>query len=373
MSIIAQDIVSLYKDFWKGTNKDALFHITYNKHNKNTSATEAGLVKPWMEGSATWVFARSVYSAYKTGDMSKISDALDIIEHELSQEAYAGAGYPCFSLNTGAGCVAGMITEYARYHNQTIWFELPEPWDYDRIIALQQDHMTGLAEVMFTAVSMTVDRLKDKAVISPLDLGGLADVLSSLRRTENILYDMYDYPEMIKESLWSLRAIWVNYHEKMTKILADANKNMHSSWVKLLSDSVYYPSQCDVSAMISPDMFEELVIPTLSDEFSSYKQTLYHLDGSGQIPHLRLLCSNPSLRAIQWVPEPGVSHFDPRYFPLYKSIISYGRKIVFNCHTSTPDAIKGFFRVLPSESFFITVWANTYDEAMRYTDIKSLC
>jgi len=363
MPTIKPEIISSFKEFWDRTNKDALFGITYPKSGV-VSAEEAGLLKPWMEGQAEWIFARSVLYAHKTGDITAITDALDIMEHNLNQEEYAGVGYPIVSLDTGAGCIAGFITEHARYYNQTVWYELPQPWDYSKILSIKPDHTTDFAKVTMEAVSLAANRFKGKAILAPLDLGGLADILSSLRRTDGIMYDMYDNPDEVKESLRLIYSIWMNFHNQMIKIMEPANEGLYTSWTRVLSDNPYFPSQCDANALISPQLFDEFFWPTLSDEFSVFTKTLYHLDGSGQIPHLDTLFTNPSLRIIQWVPEPGTSHFDPQYFPLYNKIIANDRGIVFNCNTFSLEKMKKFFEIFPREPFYITAWAKDYEEAM---------
>jgi len=117
--------------------------------------------------------------------------------------------------------------------------------------------------------------------------------------------------------------------------------------------------------MISPDMFNEFIWPTLSAEISSYNKTLYHLDGSGEAPHLETLCQNPALKVIQWVPEPILGHGDPSYFPIYEKIISLGRKIVFNGFRGGAETLSAIFERFPREAFCVFFDAPGYDAAQR--------
>ena len=366
MPAVSNEIISRFKDFWDGRNADVLMNVVYNKDKK--SAADAGLMKPWMEGSAGWLFARAVLRANETGSLGAVREALDVIEFNLEREGYAAEGFPDVSLNTGAGCVAAFITGYARFYSETVWFELERPWPYEKILAFPFNHTTPFAETTLEAVRIAAERFAGRAVVSPLDLGGLADVLSSLRRTDGFFYDMIDNPNEVKEALRVVRGIWKNFHDRMAAILAEANGGLHSSWTRTLSDTLYYPSQCDACAMISPAMFDEFIWPTLNEEFNDYDKTLYHLDGSGEIPHLETLCSNPALRVIQWVPEPALCQHDESYLPLYKKIIGLGRKITFNGFKGTREDLKKFLKILPREAFYITIWANDYDDAMRWLE-----
>ena len=365
MAIVADGIRQQYREWWDCKNKDALMFVTYPKPGRKTPE-EMNLVKPWMDGHTEWIFARAIGRAYADGDMRPVEDAVRVMALELENEAYAGAGYPAVTLNSGAGCVAAIISEYARYYAETVWFELDEPWSYEKIRGLPADCTTRFAEVTLEAVKLAAKHLGGSAVISQLDLGGLADVLSSLRRTDGFLYDMKDRPEDVKAALEIIQAIWKHWHDRVETELDKANGGLHTSWVRALSDTVYYPSQCDACAMISPEMFREFIMPTLSKEFNFYERTAYHLDGSGEIPHLGIMCEEPALAAIQWVPEPAVSHWDEQYHPLYDAIIGHGRRIIFNSFKGGPYELKRFLGRFPRESFLITAHAKDEDEAVQW-------
>ena len=60
--------------------------------------------------------------------------------------------------------------------------------------------------------------------------------------------------------------------------------------------------QCDLSYMISPQMFGRFVLPELAASCRRLGNPAYHLDGPGEIPHVDMLLSIPELRAMQYVP-----------------------------------------------------------------------
>ena len=51
-------------------------------------------------------------------------------------------------------------------------------------------------------------------------------------------------------------------------------------------------------------MFDESK-PELAASCRRLKNAFYHLDGLGQLPHLKSLLSIPELKGIQWVPGDG--------------------------------------------------------------------
>jgi hypothetical protein len=78
--------------------------------------------------------------------------------------------------------------------------------------------------------------------------------------------------------------------------------------------------------MISPDMFQEFVVPALAEQCAWLDHSLFHLDGPNCICHLQHLLDIDGLDAVQWTPgagEPGAG--DETWYPLYERILSAGK------------------------------------------------
>lgn len=86
-----------------------------------------------------------------------------------------------------------------------------------------------------------------------------------------------------------------------------------TDWSTIYSRSPSYVLQCDFCYMIGTDMFEEFVLHTLQRDCLALTNTLYHLDGEGELRHLDRLLSIPALKAVQWVPGAG----KPNVIPVY--------------------------------------------------------
>lgn len=63
--------------------------------------------------------------------------------------------------------------------------------------------------------------------------------------------------------------------------------------------------QSDFAYMISPDQFDQFVVPDLTACCAHIEGAFYHLDGKGQIPHLQHLLAVPGLKGVQWIPGAG--------------------------------------------------------------------
>jgi 5-methyltetrahydrofolate--homocysteine methyltransferase len=361
-------VSGLYEDWWKGTNKNALLNCRYfdnalydQKLNK--------LKKDWMPDGSSWVLACAVDKALQTENTKYLTEALDIIEAYFECAGYAGAGYPSYFTNLGAGCLAAFITGYAKPYIDTVWFELDKPMDWETINKNTKAGMNAYGKMTLEAVRLVSDRLKDIAITSMLDLGGVVDVLASLRRTDALLYDVIDYTDEVEMSIKSIQNLWKIVHDDVLKIIEPANNGYHTSWMQMLSSKAYYPSQCDFSAMVSPAMVDELVLPSLEKEMGWFEKGVYHLDGPGELPHLDLLCSIKNLHAVQWVPMPFEPFHLEMHYPLYKKLIENGKKIIFTGYINDVGQIRKLFSIFPKEAFYMTISTSNREEAERIASL----
>jgi 5-methyltetrahydrofolate--homocysteine methyltransferase len=136
-------------------------------------------------------------------------------------------------------------------------------------------------------------------------MGGNMDILASLRGSEELLYDLYDCPEIVEEKLQQITKEWLNNYDEEAERLRKKGRGF-LPWAPVYSPSrTTYMLQCDFSYMISPDMFERFVMPDLKACCGRIDIPFYHLDGKGQVPHLDLLLSLRDLKGVQWIPGAG--------------------------------------------------------------------
>jgi len=86
------------------------------------------------------------------------------------------------------------------------------------------------------------------------------------------------------------------------------------AWMHLWAPKRLAQMQCDLSVMISPEMFNCFAMPELEELCDFLDYPVYHFDGQEQIRHLDSLLSLKKLRAIQWTPVAGqlpTSNFIP--------------------------------------------------------------
>jgi len=358
-------IVAQYEEFWQGTNDKPLLNLSYTDNKKDIN----NFIKPWMPSEYGWSMAVAYEKFLKTGEISYVTEALDYYEAEIDNVECCASGFKRYWYNLGPGVVASFISGFFKFAQHSVWFELDSSMSFNKIRTYHSDYINEYGKKALEIAKVIVDRFKDKIIIAQTDLGGVVDILASLRRTEQLLFDCIDNPEEIKTSLPVIESIWREYFLRFDRIFAEANKGLRSSWIPLLSKQPFYPLQCDFCYMLSPEIFEDIVFPSLKRDALFLKRAVYHLDGPGELPFIDMLCSIPEIKVIQWTAGAGEKpEWDEKWFSLYKKIIDKGKKVFLFFHHDK-ELVKRLFSKLPSKEFCLSIHAPDYKTA---SDIEQL-
>jgi 5-methyltetrahydrofolate--homocysteine methyltransferase len=122
--------------------------------------------------------------------------------------------------------------------------------------------------------------------------------------------------------------------------------------------------------MISPAMFRDLVLPSLTREAAFLGRVSYHLDGPGEVPHADMICSIPDVQIIQWTPGAGEPEsWDEKWYPLYKRIIDHGKKILI-FYTADEGLVRKLYSKFPAKEFCLTMHARSEKEARVFEALR---
>ena len=301
-----QTVLSEYEKFWERSNTGrCTLHLSYSKPGLPPYRQPKDLEEKWLD-------AEYNYDAYK---------------YRSQKIGYLAEGIPAFFTNLGPGCLAACIGGSYGLMEKTIWFDqeqLIEEWEAPPAIAFDEQ-----SEMWQNVLKMQNRFSADPDVcFSITDIGGIMDIVASLRGTENLLYDLYDYPDEVKEFAIRVKEEWFKAFDKQVEIIKKANLPF-TNWFNIPSEKPWYPLQCDFAYMISPAQFEEFMLQDLVDQVGHMDRSIYHLDGAGEIPHVDMLLDIPGLTGIQWVPGAGQpSVREECWLDLYKKIQDKKKNLV---------------------------------------------
>jgi 5-methyltetrahydrofolate--homocysteine methyltransferase len=165
-----------------------------------------------------------------------------------------------------------------------------------------------------------------KLIICGTHLQGSLDCLVALYGTQPLLMDMAMAPEKVHRALAQIDQALVETRMALAEALDVA------SWGSLNRFGMYSPGtidvpQCDVSCMISAEMFNDFEVASLTKEIESVDASIYHLDGPDALQHVESLCAIDRLDMIQWMP--GECYYDEDWSELNAKIDSLGKGQIF--------------------------------------------
>lgn len=303
--MLSAEIQNKFKLWWRRENKEPIIQITVPR-GENIKLS-------WD----TWSLIRH---------LSEPETAIDEFEEFCDNTHFVGESFPNLWLNLGPGIIAAYLGASVTIGEDTVWFETPKDWQELQNLKFDPENEWWK---LTQRLALTIgERSKGRFIAGMPDLGGITDVLASLRGTENLLLDLIEHPEEVKRASALILDLWFRFYDDLHRIIQGSGGDC-SAWMGLWSPGKWYPLQCDFSAMIGPDMFREFALPYLGAQCQRLDNSIYHLDGEGELPHLDMLLSISELDGIQWVPGAGNYPVDsPEWFPLYRRIQSSGKNLV---------------------------------------------
>lgn len=295
-----------YEKFWERKNTDrCILNISYKKPSSTPYRKYTSLEERWLD-------EEYIYNSFK---------------HKVSNTGYIAEGVPMLFTNLGPGCLAACIGGNYGLTSRTIWF------DQNPIID-DWEHPPKLEFNKKSEMWQHVVRLQSKFASDPdihfsiTDLGGILDIVASLRSTETLLYDLYDYPDEVKEYTDLVLKLWYKAFDMQLETIRKTGQPFNN-WMNIPSKKPWYPIQCDFCFMISPLQFEEFVLPHIIEQANYIDRSIYHLDGTGELPHLDMILDIPALNGIQWISGAGEAPlYDEKWFGLYKKIQDKKKNLV---------------------------------------------
>ncbi len=318
-------VLAEYEKFWERKNtKRPILGISYQKPGTTPYRAPKTLEEKWLDSEYK-------YNSFK---------------HNTAITEYIAEGIPMHWTNYGPGCLAGCIGSSFVLQPDTVWFDSKQLiTDWENPPEISFDEKSELWQYLIKEQALFAS--DPNAHFSITDIGGIMDVVASLRGTQNLLYDLYDYPDEVKEFAQKVKAEWNKLFDKQLEIVRNAGQP-YNTWMNVPSAKPWYAIQCDFCYMISPNQFSEFVLPDIVDQVNYMERSIYHLDGVGELPHLDMLLDIPNLTGIQWVPGAGIEpERDEKWFGIYRKIQDKKKNLVLSNGISEHD-MAGVERLIKS-------------------------
>jgi len=257
---------------------------------------------------------------------------VDALDNALSRQEYLGDAFPMVNFDAfGPGVLAAFCGAKLDNASGGVWFFPKEELEIEDI-HVQYDPQNMYVQRIKDIYRAGLEKWQGSVIMGLPDLGGVMDVAATFRGSENLLMDLYDCPEEVTRLNTEIQKAWYEAYEDFMQVLKPQKVN--TNWAGLLSDTPSYVIQCDFSYMIGNPMFKEFVLETLRTDTHRLTNTIYHLDGIGELNHLDDILSLKNLNAVQWVFGDGKPPAEC-WLDVYRRILAAGKQIQI---TGTPES-----------------------------------
>lgn len=267
-----------------------------------------------------------------------------------------GDGFPLAILNLGPSGHAGYFKGVEHEIRDTIWFH-----KLAKGIELEFDEQGFWYQKTMELAKYLVNESKGEFIVSMPDASGNLDVLSLLKGADDTLMDLFMGEGYLEPALEKIQHVWKRTINDVYDIVKDNNDGGSSiGWLFTWAPGLSSQMQCDLSTMISPELYEKYALPELTAQANMMDNALYHFDGEEQIRHLDHLLSIKNLKAIQWTSVAGqpspMHHIDS-----LKRIQAAGKSLLLNL--SDPTLVEPLMENLSSKGLHLVVPAGNEEHA----------
>jgi hypothetical protein len=281
--------------------------------------------------------------------------------HRFRHTYFGGDAFPQIFLNLGASGHAGYFKN-VHYHldNRTVWFDpMISNWKTEE---LKFEPVGSLYSKTLSLARYLVQESRQRYFVSMPDISGNMDALAHLRGSENLLMDLILAKDNVKEALERIQTAWLKTNREVERIVKKNNRGGCTiGWLHTWAPGFHGQLQCDLSVMISPDHFNEFVMPELETQSKLLDYPLYHLDGADQIKHLDKILSLEHLQMIQWTCVAGQPP-PLAYIPELRKIQAAGKGLLIKIE---PQWFEGLMTELSSKGLYLVVEACSKEDVSR--------
>jgi hypothetical protein len=190
------------------------------------------------------------------------------------------------------------------------------------------------------------------------------DLLNMIRGNEDMLLDLITEQDQCAARLREIREPALEDFNHFRNLIDARQGDVgYVGWTGAWCRQFYLMSQADVAAMISPALFESLVLPELDWLAERLGPQNFHTCGYKQ--HLDLCLSRSYIRVIQYSPNPKEPPNGPAHLEFYRHVQQAGRCL----DLAVPfEHVEFLIRHLRPEGLFITTSAKSIAESDELID-----
>lgn len=306
--------------------------------------------------------AEAKYPPYLSGRDRRFMPIIDQMLRYCDTHEFLGDAIPFFVLEWGPDTFSACLGCDLKFATGTSWaVPFVEDWDDVEIRFDRSNKWWRLTEDLVHAIRPHFD---GRMLINAPCLVANLDALAAMRGSQKLLLDLHDCPDKVQRVLDAVCRAQAEILKAFAELLD------YDTMGSINNTGMYSPGwttrpQCDMSCMISAEMFRRFVVPCLERETENMTGVEYHLDGADAVQHIDALCTIRNIDVIAWQPTTGSLDRSPEATVWRES---QWRKIdrLGKGQTRYWDDFAGIKRIWKecrSRQLYFIAWANSKSEA----------
>ena len=198
----------------------------------------------------------------------------------------------------------------------------------DRILFdWSSSYLKQIDEIM----QLALEKCSGKFMVGYTDLHPGIDCMAAWRDPQNLCLDLLLYPDEVKKLGFKANEHFQELFDHYDGILKK-HQQLSVAWMVIPSFGKMHIPSCDFSAIISPEQFDEFVLPILQEEVKPMSHNVFHVDGKGVANHIDRILAMPEINAIHWVQGMGDDLSIMQWLPFIRKIQTAGKSVVVDLH-----------------------------------------
>jgi hypothetical protein len=255
---------------------------------------------------------------------------LEVRRRQLESSRYYGEAVPHIRVDIGPVATAAFV-------GAPLHFALSENTSWqETIIASWQEHpplQFDPGNERFSQVMQVIRRLCEDArsryLVCLPDLSGPIDVLANLRGSEQLCFDLLEHRQAIISRAMQLVEAWEQVFTRMYDLVLGCGAGI-AQWIDCWSDRPYTVPTCDFNALIGPEDFCEVCLPSYKEQARRAGLCVFHLDGPDAARHATALAQDPDITAVQYTPGAGTPSALAKV-PMFKMFQEHRKPLFIDC------------------------------------------
>lgn len=264
---------------------------------------------------------------------------IELFEDQLKHSVFNAETFPVFCPNLGPEVYTAFYGVELEYKEVTS-YAISKLTDWSQMETIKLDFNNPYFKKIEEMTYAALERCKGQYMVGYTDLHPGLDCAAAFRDPQQLCMDFLLEPDQVKRlidlSTRDLERIF-NHFDSILK----RHKQLSVAWMGIPSFGKMHIPSCDISSMISPEQFEEFVLPGIQKEVKLMSHNVFHLDGKGVANHVDHLLAMPEINAIQWVQGMGDDTPIMQWVPFIKKIQAAGKSLVIDIQVSELEQFIG--------------------------------